>query len=207
VLPGTEVRIAEDGEVLARGPHIMTGYWGKSQATQEAIREGWLHTGDLGSLDDDGYLRITGRKKELIVTAGGKNIAPVYLEGLLTQDPLIHQVMVVGDRRNYLAALIVPDPDALRAEIQRRGIVVHSPEQALVCEPVREMYRQQICERLQGLSRYEQIGNFVLLGQPFTVEGGELTAKLSLRRDVVCAKYAQQIDELYAAAAGAGRGS
>src|SRR5690606_13569153 len=117
LVQGVEVKIADDGEVLTRGPHVMLGYWQRPEETAEAIRDGWLYTGDLGELDADGYLKITGRKKEILVTAAGKNVAPVYLEGLLTQEPLIAQAMVVGDGRNYLAALIVPNPDALRAEI------------------------------------------------------------------------------------------
>ena len=129
-IAGVEVKIADDGEILTRGPHVMAGYWKLPKDTAEAIQDGWLHTGDLGCIED-GYLRITGRKKELIVTAGGKNIAPSYLEGLLTQDPLIAQAVVIGDAKNYLTALIVPNPDALRAEIMRRQIPVFSPAEAL----------------------------------------------------------------------------
>ncbi|HEY1785247.1 MAG TPA: AMP-dependent synthetase/ligase, partial [Pirellulales bacterium] len=115
-IPGVEVAIAEDGEILTRGPHVMQGYWRRPEATQAALRGGWFHTGDLGSLED-GYLRITGRKKELIITAGGKNIAPAHLEALLLADPLVAQVMIIGEGKKYLAALIVPDRDRLRAEI------------------------------------------------------------------------------------------
>ncbi len=128
-IPGVEVKIADDGEILTRGPHVMVGYWNMPEDTAQTIRDGWLHTGDLGV--EDGYLKITGRKKELIVTAGGKNIAPTYLEGLLTEDPLIAQAVVIGDARKYLTALIVPDPDVLRAEIIKRQIPVFTPAQAL----------------------------------------------------------------------------
>ncbi len=119
----------------------MLGYWNDPQGTAQVIRDGWLSTGDLGELDADGYLRITGRKKELIVTAGGKNIAPVFLENLLSEEPLIHQAIVIGDGRKYLTALIVPNPDALRAEIIARKIPVFSAAQALAHPAVMELYR------------------------------------------------------------------
>ena len=125
-LPGVDVRISDDGEILVRGPNVMPGYWNEPEATREVLNEGWFRTGDLGALDEDGYLRITGRKKELIVTATGKNVAPVQIENLLTEDPLILQAIVVGDGRNYLTALIVPEPDLLRTEIRRRRIRVLS---------------------------------------------------------------------------------
>ena len=127
---GVEVKIADDGEILTRGPHVMVGYWNLPEDTAQTIRDGWLHTGDLGAFEN-GYLKITGRKKELIVTAGGKNIAPSYLEGLLTEDPLIAQAVVVGDGQKYLTALIVPNPGALTEEIIKRGIPVFTPAQAL----------------------------------------------------------------------------
>ncbi|HEY2882251.1 MAG TPA: AMP-dependent synthetase/ligase, partial [Pirellulales bacterium] len=126
-----EVKIADDGEILTRGPHVMLGYWRQPAETEMAIRDGWLHTGDLGQLAADGYLRITGRKKELIVTAGGKNIAPVFLESLLSEEPLILQVVVIGEGRKYLTALIVPNPDMLRGEIILRQIPVRSAAEAL----------------------------------------------------------------------------
>lgn len=130
-IPGVEVRIAEDGEILTRGPHVMLGYWKRPADTAEVIRHGWLYTGDLGSLED-GFLRITGRKKEILVTAGGKNIVPSQLEALLAEDALISQSMIVGDGRNYLAALIVPDRDALRHEILERRLSIASAAEALV---------------------------------------------------------------------------
>ncbi len=196
-IPGVEVRIADDGEILCRGPNVMCGYWNKHQATAEVLQDGWLHTGDLGRLED-GYLRITGRKKELIVTAAGKNIAPTLLEALLAEDPLVAQAVVVGDARNYLAALIVPNPDGLRAEIVRRQIPVASPAEALAHPQVRALYQQCIERRLAGLSYYEQVRAFALLDRGFSVENGELTPTLKLRRGVVQEHFAATIAALYA---------
>jgi len=197
VLPGVEVKTAADGEILTRGPHVMAGYYKNPTATVETIRDGWLHTGDLGRLDDDGYLFITGRKKEILVTLGGKNIAPVYLESLLTQDPLILQAMVIGDGRSCLAALIVPNPDALRAEIIARQIPIFSREQALAHPQVLDLYEQRINERLASVSSYEQVRHFLLLNRGFTVESGELTPKLTLRRQVIEVNLAAEIAAIY----------
>jgi long-chain acyl-CoA synthetase len=198
LLKDVEVRIADDGEVITRGPHVMLGYWKRPDDTAAAIRNGWLSTGDLGELDADGYLRITGRKKELIVTAGGKNIAPVYLESLLTQEPLIAQAIVIGDNRKYLTALIVPNPDALRAEIIARQIPVTSPAEALVHPAVLELYRQRISARLTDASNCEQIQRFKLLSRGFTIEQEELTPTLKLRRKVIQEHFAAEIEAFYA---------
>ena len=195
-IPGIEVKIADDGEILTRGPHVMEGYWNLPEDTAQTIEDGWLHTGDLGSLED-GYLRITGRKKELIVTAGGKNIAPTYLEGLLSEDSLIAQVVVIGDARNYLTALIVPDPDALRAEIIKRQIPVFSPAEALAHPDVHAIYHECIKVRLADVSHAEQIQKFTLLSRGMTPETGEMTFKLSLRRDVIMQNFASEIEAMY----------
>lgn len=197
-LEGVEIRIAEDGEILTRGPHVMVGYWNRPDDTAAAIRDGWLYTGDLGELDSDGYLRITGRKKELIVTAGGKNIAPVHLENLLSEEPLIHQALVVGEGRKYLTALIVPNPDALRAEIIARRIPVRSAAEALVHPAVMELYRGRIAERLAAVSSCEQIQRFKLLSRAFTAEQEEVTPTLKLRRKLIQEHFADEIDALYA---------
>ena len=196
-LSGVEIKIAADGEVLTRGPHVMRGYWKKPDATAEVLRDGWLFTGDLGELDADGFLKITGRKKELIVTAAGKNVAPVALEALLTEDPLILQAVVLGEGRNFLAAIIVPNPDTLREYILKNGIAVSSREEALRHPAVLELYRRTIDERLKGVSHHEQIGRFALLGRGFTVESDELTPTLKLRRGVICANLADAIEALY----------
>jgi long-chain acyl-CoA synthetase len=197
-LEGIEVKIAADGEVLTRGPHVMLGYWRRPSDTAEAIRDGWLHTGDLGELDNDGFLKITGRKKELLVTAGGKNIAPAFLESLLASEPLIYQALVIGDARNYLTALIVPDPDALRSEIISRRIPVTSAAEALVHPAVLELYRQRIDACLANVSACEQIQRFKLLPRGFTVENEEQTPTLKLRRRVIQEHFAAEIEAMYA---------
>jgi long-chain acyl-CoA synthetase len=197
-IPGIEVRIADDGEILTRGPHVMLGYWNRSADTAETIHDGWLHTGDLGRLDDTGYLWITGRKKDLIVTAAGKNIAPVAIESLLADEPLISQVVVLGEGRNFLAALIVPNPETLRAEIIERHIPVFTPAQAIAHPDVLALYRQRIDERLACLSENEQIGQFALLDRGLSVEQGELTPTLKLRRTTIQKHFADLIELLYA---------
>ncbi len=197
LIKDVEVRIADDGEVLTRGPHVMLGYWKRPDDTAEAIRDGWLYTGDLGELDADGYLKITGRKKELIVTAGGKNIAPVYLESLLMQEPLIAQVIIIGDSRKYLTALIVPNPDALRAEIISKQIPVTLPMEALVHPAVLELYRERIQCRLVDASSCEQIQKFKLLPRGFTIEQEELTPTLKLRRKIIQEHFGAEIESLY----------
>ncbi|MBW3596741.1 MAG: AMP-dependent synthetase/ligase [Planctomycetes bacterium] len=196
-IPGVEVRIADDGEILTRGPHVMLGYWKNPQATEEVTRDGWLVTGDLGRLDEDGFLYITGRKKEIIVTAGGKNVAPAPLESLLCEDPLILQALVVGDGRNYLAALVVPNPETLREELASRGIAVSSPQDALAHPDVRALFEERIAARLACVSHYEQVRKFTLLSRGFTIESGELTPKLSLRRKEIEEHFAKEIAAMY----------
>ncbi|HMC10829.1 MAG TPA: AMP-dependent synthetase/ligase, partial [Pirellulaceae bacterium] len=195
-IPGIEVRIADDGEILTRGPHVMTGYYQNPQATADVLKGGWLATGDIGRLDADGFLYITGRKKEILVTSGGKNIAPVFLESLLTQDPLILQAMVIGDARSYLAALIVPNADVLKSELSRRGIVA-SHEAALAHPEILALYRARIDHQLAGVSPHEQVRKFTLLPRPFSIEAGELTPKLSLRRQTIGERYKAQIEAMY----------
>ena len=196
-IENVEIRIADDGEILTRGPHVMRGYWNRPAETAEAIQDGWLHTGDLGQLDTDGYLKITGRKKELLVTAGGKNIAPVFLEALLSEDPLIAQALVVGEGRKFLTALIVPNPETLRAEIIARHIPVRSAEEALAHPAVNEMYRERIDLHLSGVSSCEQIQKFKLLSRGFTIENEELTPTLKLRRKIIEEHFANEIESLY----------
>ena len=196
-ISGVEVRIADDGEILTRGPHVMPGYYENPQATAEVLKDGWLATGDLGRLDGDGFLYITGRKKELIVTLGGKNIAPVFLESLLMQDPLILQAMIVGDGRPFLSALIVPNPDGLKSEILSRGITVTSRDKVLMHPEVRYLYQQRIAERLASVSHFEQVREFTLLSRAFLLEAGELTPKLTLRRKEIAAHFAAEIEAMY----------
>jgi len=190
-MPGVEVRIRETSEIITRGPNVMMGYYRDDSATNEVIRDGWLHTGDLGYLDDDGHLFITGRAKEIIVTSAGKNIAPVYLESLLTADPLIAQAFIVGDDQKHLAAVIVPDFDALNSKVEiERDAVANSAA-------ANSIYRECINACLADVSHHEQVRQFYLLNREFTVESGELTPKLTLRREVIGQNLATEISALF----------
>ena len=195
-IDGVDIKIAEDGEILTRGPHVMQGYYQRPAETEKIIRDGWLCTGDLGHLDTDGFLFVTGRKKELIVTAGGKNIAPASLEALLTQDPLVMQAMVVGNRRNYLTALIVPDIAALQQHLHSQG-QRFDDDQTLQNAEVINLFEAIVHKRLQTVSHHEQVCTFTLLAQPFTIARGELTAKLSLRRGQIMDHHAAAIEAMY----------
>ncbi|MCA9264801.1 MAG: long-chain fatty acid--CoA ligase [Planctomycetales bacterium] len=195
-LPNVEVKIADDGEILTRGPHVMPGYWNDLAATEQILQAGWLHTGDLGQLDTDGFLFITGRKKELIVTATGKNIAPSLVESLLCRDPLIEQAMVLGDDRAFLSALIVPNKEHLKEEIARQRLWVWSKRRALNHPKVLALYAVRIERQLAELSHDEQVRRFVLVDRGFTLEGGHITPKASLRRDRIAADFAREIERL-----------
>lgn len=192
-----EVRLEDDGEISVRGPNVMLGYWQDDAATEKVLKDGWFHTGDLGAFDDDGYLTITGRKKEIIVTATGKNIFPSHLEALLCRDPFILQAMVIGTDRKYLSALIVPDPDILKAEIWARRLLVFRRKSAVKHPAVIDLYRERIDRQLAQLSKHEQIQRFKILHRGFLPENGHLTPKLSLRRDLIMRDFARDIEDLY----------
>jgi long-chain acyl-CoA synthetase len=197
-LPDVEVRIAADGEVLTRGPHVMKGYWNNPEATAEAIIDGWLHTGDLGRLDEDGFLQITGRKKELLVMSNGKKVVPSYLEGLLLGDPCFDQAVVHGEGRNFLTALLVPNWDNVRHLLAGEGVTLVEDEQARTQQTeVVALLERRIHAQLADVSGAEQVRRFVVLAHPFTVAAEELTVSLKLRRNVVLKKYASQLDALY----------
>ena len=205
-IPGIEVRIAPDGEIQTRGPHVMKGYWGLPETTAEVIdADGWFSTGDIGSLDDENYLRITDRKKELLVTTLGKKIAPQPIENALKRQPLIAQAALVGDRRPYATALIVPDFEGVAARAEELGIaglsvaeqVRHPALIAAIDEGVRRVSA--------GLAHWEQVRRFVLLPREFSLEADELTPTLKLKRRVIQDHFADEIDALYAVAAPAVR--
>ncbi len=196
-LAGVEVRLADDGEVLARGPNIMRGYWQDESATARAVRDGWLFTGDLGQWDPAGHLRIVGRKKEMIVLATGKKVAPTRVEERLAGSPWIEQACVVGDGRKCLAALIVPHGEALRREIKRRRLWVWSRRRAVSHPQVVALYREEIDRCLRDLAEFEQVGAFLLLDRAFSQEHGEVTPKLSLCRTVIEMRFADEIESLY----------
>jgi long-chain acyl-CoA synthetase len=178
----------------------MAGYFQNAAATDAVLKDGWLATGDLGRLDEDGFLYITGRKKEILVTSSGKNIAPVYLESLLTEDPLILQAMVLGDGRSHLTALIVPNGDVLLAELKKRGLDAAGQDDVLTRPDVLGLFAARIEQRLSDVSPHEQVRKFTLLAMPFSIEAGELTPKLSLRRQQIMARYADAIETMYAKA-------
>ncbi len=196
-IPDVEVQFAADGEILTRGPHVMLGYWELPEATAEVLRDGWFYTGDLGSQDEDGFVYITGRKKEIIVTSGGKNIAPQLLEGLLNQHPLIEQAVVFGDARAYLTALLVPDRQALSAALTAPDSSPSAAVPPLEDPHAMQLLRDAVDQQLAELSPHEQIGRFSLLAAPLTIESGELTPTLKLRRKVIAEKYAAQVQALY----------
>src|SRR5262249_1234020 len=169
-VPGVEMRIADDGEILTRGPHVMRGYWKEPEATAAAIRDGWFHTGDLGQIDSDGYLTITGRKKELLVLSNGKKVVPPYLEGLLLADDCIDQAVVYGEGKNYLTALIVPRFDNLRALAKAHGVEAPDNE-CLVRHPrVNALMAERIAKVLADVSNWEKVQKFILLPRPFSQE-------------------------------------
>jgi long-chain acyl-CoA synthetase len=198
-IPGTSVKIAEDGEVLLRGPIVMEGYWQNQAANDEVFdSERWFKSGDLGKLDEDGFLYIVGRKKELIVTAGGKNVAPAVLEDRLRAHPLVSQCMVVGDNQPFIAALVTLDPDALKAWVANNkkdgasiGDLVNDPDLIAVVQTA-------VDEANKAVSKAESIRKFTLLSTDFTIAGGHLTAKLSVKRHVVAKEFAKEIDALFA---------
>ncbi len=201
-MPGVEAKIGEDGEILLKGPNMVSGYYRMPDKTAELYTDGWMHTGDLGAIDDDGYLRITGRKKDLIITAGGKNVAPAEMEGYLQGIPGVGQAVVVGDRQPYLAALIVLDPEALPALAQAAGIDTPKdlPSAARSAE-VRAFLQERIEKECNAkVARYQTIKKFEVLEAAFSVDGGELTPTLKVKRNVVNEKYASIIERLYAGA-------
>jgi long-chain acyl-CoA synthetase len=192
------VKIDVDGEILARGPNIMKGYWKQPEATSQAVdREGWLHTGDIGVLDAEGFLYITDRKKNLFVSSGGKNIAPQPIENLFLSSRFIEQFMLVGDRRTYLTALIVPDFEALREYAEARKIRCDSNTELARHPQIRLLIEQDIGQIQKDLSGYERVRRFTLLDKPFTVEEGELTPTQKVRRKIVEERYAHLIEEMY----------
>jgi long-chain acyl-CoA synthetase len=197
-IPGVEVKIADDGEILARGPNVMTGYWKKPQATAEAIdADGWLHTGDLGAIDDDGFVSITGRKKDLIVLSNGKKVAPALIEALLVADEYIDQAVVHGDQRRFLSALIVPNFSRL-AEWARHWAVEAMDIEQLVGRPeVERFFEERVQQCLACVSPQERVKRFVLLDRAFTLADDELTTTLKYRRQVIFSKHQRAIDALY----------
>ena len=197
-IPGVELKIAEDGEILGKGPNIMKGYHNMPEATAEAIdQEGWFHTGDIGEIDEGGFLKITDRKKEIIVNAYGKNVAPAPIENALKSSQFIGQAVVIGDRRKILAALVVPDFEALDSWAEREGHDVDQIGDFLKTDAAMELFQKEIDTVNKELARYEQIHVWELLPDDFTIETGELTPTQKIKRRVIGSKYAEVIESLY----------
>lgn len=200
---GVELRIATDGEILARGPNVMAGYYNKAEATADVLKDGWFHTGDIGTLDSDGYLAITDRKKDLLVTSGGKKIAPQPIEAALKRSPLVSEAVVLGDRRKYAAALIVPDFKALERRLQELGRPPQAAgdrdsRAALLARPDVVTLYQEIVDALnRDLSQFERIKRIALLPAEFSIETGELTPTLKVKRKVVEDRWRGEIEKLY----------
>jgi long-chain acyl-CoA synthetase len=195
---GVEVTIAPDGEILTRGPHVMNGYYNKPDATAEVIdREGWFHTGDIGEIDVQGFLRITDRKKDIIVTAAGKNIAPQPIEGMVKQNKFVSEAVMIGDRRRYPVVLVVPNWDNLEKWARHEGLTWTSRAELLGKPAVKEKMEREVLGELQNLARFEMPKRVGLLEHEFTVERGELTPTLKVKRRVVDKSYKSLIDTLY----------
>jgi long-chain acyl-CoA synthetase len=196
VLPGVEVRIADDGEILTRGPNIMPGYYKRPDDTAEAFEDGWFKTGDIGHLDEDGFLYITDRKKDLLVTAGGKNVAPQPIENELKLHKFVSEAVVIGDRRRYLTVLLVPALEPLMAHAAREGLGETAAE--VVAHPaIQHAFGQLVTETNERLASFEQIKKFRVVDHEFTLDDGQLTPSLKVRRRVVGEMYSEIIDSMY----------
>ncbi|NTW82922.1 MAG: long-chain fatty acid--CoA ligase [Chlorobiaceae bacterium] len=192
-----EVKIAEDGEILLKGPNIMKGYWKDEAATNEVIVNGWFHTGDIGEIDKEGYLKITDRKKHIIVTSGGKNIAPMPIENMIAESPYVDQVVVIGEKRPFLIALIVPDYSKLKEFATAEHIPVSGNKELIEHKSVQGLYEKLMRTVSRQLATHEKVRKFVLIEDPFTVENGHMTPTLKLKRKAITIRYANEIDKAY----------
>jgi len=204
-IPGVEIRIAADGEILARGPNVMKGYYKKEAETREVMEGGWFHTGDIGHLDEDGFLVITDRKKDLLVTSGGKNVAPQPIENLLKMSPYIANAVVIGDRRRFISALIVPQFEKLEAWARVQKIPFRDADELVRDGRAVEFMRAEVERATPLLASYERIKKIVLLGRDFEIEKGEITPSLKVRRAIIEGQYKETIESLYREEPGEGR--
>jgi long-chain acyl-CoA synthetase len=196
-IPGVEVNIAPDGEILTRGPHVMQGYWKNPEATREAIIDGWLHTGDVGHLDADGFLTITDRKKDLIITSGGKNIAPSELERLLVSDPYIDHAVVYGDAKPFVSAILVPHFPSLETKAKELACSIEISDGLIQSEPLHAFLAERVAHAMREVSQPERVKEFLILARPFQLEDDELTATLKVRRRHIINKYIDKLNLLY----------
>ncbi|NWF90271.1 MAG: long-chain fatty acid--CoA ligase [Ignavibacteriaceae bacterium] len=195
--PGVEVKIASDGEILAKGPNIMQGYYKNKKETNEVLHDGWLHTGDIGVFDAEGFLMITDRKKHLFKTSTGKYIAPTPIENLFLSSKYIDQFVLIGDRRMFLSALIVPDFEAIKEYADSHKIKYNSVEELLSMKEIYELFDKDMGQLQKKLANYEKIRKFKLLNRPFSIETGEITPSMKIKRKFVEDQYAQLIEEMY----------
>lgn len=195
-VPGVEIQIAADGEILARGPNVMLGYYKNEEATAETIRDGWLHTGDIGFMDEDGFIQVTDRKKDLIITSGGKNIAPQPLENTLKLSPFIEQAVIIGNDRKFISALIVPPWETIETWARSFGWSTDPAELAQTNE-FKDFIADEIQNKMKDFAKYEQVKKFEIIPAPFTVDGGELTPSMKVKRKIVAEKYNTYIERIY----------
>jgi long-chain acyl-CoA synthetase len=196
-IPGVEVKIAPDGEILVKGPNVMKGYYKKEAETREAFEGGWFHTGDIGHLDDDGFLVITDRKKDLIITAGGKNVAPQPIENVLKRNPYIANAVVIGGRRKFISAIIVPNLEKLQAYAKQNGVAYIDPRELTGKKEIQQFLLDEIDRATPHLAPYEKIKKILVLDRDFAVELEEMTPTLKVRRNLVEEKFKDLIDSLY----------
>jgi long-chain acyl-CoA synthetase len=201
-IPGVEVRIADDGEILVRGPNVMMGYYNQPAETADVIRDGWFHTGDIGTLDAEGYLRITDRKKDLLVTSGGKKVAPQPIEAVLRRSPLVAEAVLLGDRRRFVSALIVPDFAALERRLKDLGRPPAERSVLVTRQDVVALYDEFVEALNRELSQFQRIKKVVILPREFSIESGELTPTMKVKRKVVEERWRAAIDDIYREAAG-----
>ncbi len=198
VIANVEHKIAPDGEILLRGPNIMKGYWRDEAATREVIEpDGWFHTGDIGEIDEMGRLKITDRKKHIIVNSGGKNIAPLPIENLIANNPYVDQVVVLGEKRPFLSAVIVPNFDSLRQFADREGITFDSNAQLIEKEPIKKLFDEHLKKISRDLASHEKVRRFLLVAEPFSIEKGEMTPTMKVKRKFVEEKFKDELEALY----------
>ncbi len=200
IMPNLEVRIAEDGEILVRGPSVFKGYWNRPEETKAALVDGWFKTGDIGNIDADGYLSVTDRKKDLIKTSGGKFIAPQPIENSLKLSPLVGVAAILGDRRKFAAVMISPNFAALEEWAQANEVAFSSRANLVANPKVQSLYEGIVEGINQNLARFEKLKRVIVVADEFTIDNGVLTPTLKLRRRVLEDRYKKQIDELYAQA-------
>jgi long-chain acyl-CoA synthetase len=196
-LPETEVKIAEDGEILVRSPSVFKGYYKNPEATAETIRDGWLHSGDVGELDKDGFLRITDRKKDIIVTAGGKNITPQYIENKLKFSPYINDAVVIGDKRPFVAALILIDEDNVVKYAQDHKVQFSTYKDLTRSPPILKLIQAEVDKVNETLSRVEQVKKFTILPKKLYEEDGEVTPTMKVKRKFVNQAFGDLIEAMY----------